>query len=58
MIFLKEGQMFELKNKTALVTGGAQGIGKAISFALAKQGANVAIADIDETIARQTRSHQ
>ena len=46
--------MFELTNKTALVTGGAQGIGRAISVALARQGANVAIADLDETIARQT----
>ena len=46
--------MFELTNKTALVTGGAQGIGKAISVALAQQGANVAIADIDEAVAKQT----
>lgn len=46
--------MFELKNKTALVTGGAQGIGKAISTAMAAQGANVAIADIDEAVANQT----
>ncbi len=46
--------MFELKDKTAMVTGGAQGIGKAISFALAMQGAKVAITDIDEAIAAQT----
>ena len=46
--------MFELKDQTALVTGGAQGIGKAISLALAIQGAKVAIADIDEAIAGKT----
>ncbi|RYD81372.1 MAG: glucose 1-dehydrogenase [Sphingobacteriales bacterium] len=43
--------MFSLKEKTAIVTGGGSGIGRAISILFAKQGANVQIIDFDETAA-------
>jgi sorbitol-6-phosphate 2-dehydrogenase len=37
-----------LKNKSAIVTGGAQGLGQAISERLAREGCQVLIADVNE----------
>ena len=36
-------QKFEVKNKTALVTGAGKGIGKACAIALAEAGADVIV---------------
>lgn len=43
--------LFKLNGKKALVTGAAQGIGKAYAVALAEAGADVAIADINKPLA-------
>ena len=45
---LTDQGMFELTGKVVLVTGGAQGLGKAIAAACAQQGAAVKIVDIED----------
>jgi 2-keto-3-deoxy-L-fuconate dehydrogenase len=40
--------MFNLTGKTAIITGGGSGIGKAIAILFAKQGSEVHILDLDE----------
>jgi len=45
--------MFNLNGKAALVTGGAGGLGRVFCEALAGQGADIAVADIDLEAARE-----
>lgn len=48
----------KLKGKTALITGGDSGIGRAVAYAFAKEGAGVAISCLDEERdARETQKH-
>lgn len=44
----------KLKDKIALITGSAQGIGRAIAIAMAREGANVILTDINEEKLRET----
>ncbi len=48
----------KLKGKNVLITGGDSGIGRAVSIAFAKEGANIAIAYLDEEEdANETKQH-
>lgn len=48
--------MFQLTGKVAVVTGGGSGIGAAIATLFARQGARVAVLDVDEAAAQRTAS--
>ncbi|HOW28566.1 MAG TPA: 3-oxoacyl-[acyl-carrier-protein] reductase [Elusimicrobiota bacterium] len=44
----------KLKDQVAIVTGGAQGIGKSIAESLAREGARIVICDVNEELAQAT----
>jgi 2-keto-3-deoxy-L-fuconate dehydrogenase len=46
--------MFSLKNKTAIITGGGSGIGRAICLLFARAGARIYLIDIDERGSSET----
>lgn len=43
-----------LKDKVAIITGSASGIGRGMALAIAKEGANVVIVDINEELGKKT----
>ena len=47
-------ELLNLKGKSAIVTGGAKGIGFGIAYRLAEAGAKVLIADMDEAAAKKS----
>lgn len=51
---MNTSELFNLKGKTAIVTGGANGIGKATAVILAQHGANIAIGDFNLEDAKKT----
>ena len=43
-----------LKDKVALITGAAQGIGRVMAELFAKEGANIVMADLDEALVQKS----
>ena len=46
LFFIKQKKMGLLSGKTALITGAARGIGKAVAIKFAQEGANIAFTDL------------
>src|SRR6266513_2095437 len=51
---VSRGRVMELEGKVAVVTGAAQGIGRAIAEVLAEAGADIAVVDLDVSRALET----
>jgi meso-butanediol dehydrogenase / (S,S)-butanediol dehydrogenase / diacetyl reductase len=50
---MEQGELGRFAGAAVIVTGGAHGIGQACAVRLAEEGARVAIADLDQTAAKQ-----
>ena len=50
--------MQDLKDKVAVVTGGASGIGKSIGLTLAEKGTHVVVADIEQDRAEEAAAYR
>lgn len=55
---MNTSELFNLKGKTAIVTGGANGIGKATALILAKHGANISIGDFNLEDAKKKKKQR
>ncbi|MED3691341.1 SDR family oxidoreductase [Peribacillus butanolivorans] len=49
--------LFDLTNKTAIITGGGRGLGKQIALALAEAGANIVIASRNLSVCKEVCDH-
>jgi NAD(P)-dependent dehydrogenase (short-subunit alcohol dehydrogenase family) len=54
IVSLQKGETMRLEGKVALVTGAGSGIGQAIALLFAKEGADIAVNDIDLSSAEET----
>ena len=46
--------MQDFSGKLAVITGGASGVGRSLAFALGREGANILVADVDQSALEQT----
>ena len=54
---MKAEQLFSVENKVIALTGGAQGLGYAMAGAMADNGAQVVLLDLDETAGKAAAAH-
>jgi NAD(P)-dependent dehydrogenase (short-subunit alcohol dehydrogenase family) len=47
--------MQDFKNKVAVITGGASGVGRSLAFALGRRGAKIAVGDVDKNAMAKMR---